>query len=1152
MNLGVLLGIYSNDIRLKQVAAAISLPHPRFRACLEGLHGASAAFIAATAWKLSDCNHVFVLSDNEEAAYFHNDLEHLSGALDIHYFPDSFKRSGHFTEMKSSHVMLRTEALSKFGTPVSITEAGNSRDAGSTKLPHKKVLVTYPEALFEKVVNPASLQRNMIQIRVGEQTKPEPLMARLVELGFRREDFVYEPGQFAMRGGILDIYSFGNEHPYRIELFGNEVDSIRIFNPETQLSERKLLSVSILPNIETRFEAGEKISLLDFLPENTCFWFKDFDFCYGKLGLMQAGLPDKIELKLPADELENQFQKELTQADFEDVERWKKALETRHLLEWQNQSLGQFFAEAPMHIRFATEEQPSFNRHFELLIKDLQQRSSTVLPPKEIQENKLADKYEIFIFAEQPRQLERLRSIFEDQHAGFSFVPIPKAISKGFIDHDQKIVCYTDHEIFQRYHKYAVKQAYSKGKAITLRALRELQPGDFVSHIDHGVGVFSGLQKIEVNGNMQEAVRIIYKDNDVLYVNINSLHKISKYTGKEGHAPRVNKLGSDAWEKLKNKTKKQVKDIAADLIKLYAKRKASKGFAHLPDTYLQTELEASFLYEDTPDQAKATADVKRDMEAEAPMDRLVCGDVGFGKTEVAIRAAFKSVVDGKQAAVLVPTTILAYQHYQTFSERLKDFPCTVDYVNRFKSAKEKKETMQRLEEGKIDIVIGTHALLGKDVRFKDLGLLVIDEEQKFGVSAKEKLRERKANVDTLTLTATPIPRTLQFSLMSARDLSIINTPPPNRQPVQTEIMGFDEFAIRDAIYFEVERGGQVYFVHNRVQSLKDMAGKLQELCPDVRFVVAHGQMEGHKLEEALRDFIACKYDVLCSTNIVESGVDIANANTIIINNAHQFGLSDLHQLRGRVGRSNKKAFCYLVAPSLITLPDDSRKRLQTLEQFNELGSGFQIAMRDLDIRGAGNLLGGEQSGFITDMGFEMYQKILAEAMHELKTTDFKEVFAAELERQKDFVSDCTIDTDLEILIPDDYVTNIPERLSLYQQLDDLEREEDVAVFKEMLIDRFGPLPMQVENLFVALKCRHAAKELGFEKLILKNGQLRLYFISNPDSPYFESDSFKGIMQHIQTTATHRARLKQVGKNFMLIADGLKGMKDVLWFLEGMA
>jgi transcription-repair coupling factor (superfamily II helicase) len=664
------------------------------------------------------------------------------------------------------------------------------------------------------------------------------------------------------------------------------------------------------------------------------------------------------------------------------------------------------------------------------------------------------------------------------------------------------------------------------------------------------VGVYSGLQKIEVNGNMQEAIRILYKDNDVLYVNINSLHKISKYTGKEGSPPRVNKLGSDAWEKLKNKTKKQVKDIAADLIKLYAKRKASQGFAHAPDSYLQTELEASFFYEDTPDQAKATADVKRDMEAPSPMDRLVCGDVGFGKTEVGIRAAFKAVGDNKQAAVLVPTTILAYQHYQTFKERLKDFPANVDYINRFKSAKEKKETLQRLAEGKIDIIIGTHALLGKDVKFKDLGLLVIDEEQKFGVSAKEKLRELKANVDTLTLTATPIPRTLQFSLMSARDLSIINTPPPNRQPVQTEVTVFDEYAIRDAIYFETERGGQVYFVHNRVQSLPEMVTLLRNLCPDLEIGMAHGQMEGHKLEEALLKFITKEYDVLCCTNIVESGVDIPNANTIMINNAHQFGLSDLHQLRGRVGRSNRKAFCYLFAPPMSTLPDDSRKRLQTLEQFNELGSGFQIAMRDLDIRGAGNLLGGEQSGFITEIGFEMYQKILGEAMRELKTSDFKEVFQEEMERKKDFVSDCTIDTDLEILIPDSYVENITERLSLYTQLDNIENDEELEIFSEELKDRFGPIPPQVGDLFTTLRCRRIACELGFEKLILKNEQMRLYFVSNPDSPYFESPTFNHILDYIQKR-TKNARLKQVGKNFMLVVDKVKNMNDVHSFLQGM-
>lgn len=1120
MNLQVLLGLYQNDIRLKHLAAGISLPNKKVRAYLDNLRGSSINFIAAAIWQSSDVNHVFILNEKEEAAYFHNDLEQITNALDISFFPDSFKRAGHYNELNSSHVMLRTEALARFG--------GNN--------PHKKVLVTYPEALFEKVVNPSTLSGNTISIKVGENLQVDALLERFVGLGFRREDFVYEPGQFAMRGGILDIYSFGNEHPYRIELFGDEVDSIRIFNPETQLSERKLLQVSILPNIETKFETKEKVSLFSYLPANTIVWVKDLDFTIGRLGKMEVELPEKVQINQVAVDHEEEWLKELTREDFETTDNWLSLVKQRHLIEWYNHSLERITGDEVTSLQFATEEQPVFNRQFNMLIEDLQKRG--------------AAQYTSYIFAENPKQLERLRSVFEDLNAQFNFVPIPVAISKGFIDHEKKVLCYTDHQIFQRYHKYKVKQAYSKGKALTIRALRELTPGDYVTHIDHGVGVYSGLQKIEVNGNLQEAVRILYRDNDVLYVNINSLHKISKYTGKEGTQPRVNKLGSDAWEKLKNKTKKQVKDIATDLIKLYAKRKASQGFAHTPDSYLQTELEASFFYEDTPDQSKATADVKRDMEAPSPMDRLVCGDVGFGKTEVAIRAAFKTVCDSKQAAVLVPTTILAFQHYQTFKERLKDFPCTVDYINRFKSTKEKKETLKRVEEGKVDILIGTHAIIGKDVKFKDLGLLIIDEEQKFGVAAKEKLRELKANVDTLTLTATPIPRTLQFSLMNARDLSIMNTPPPNRQPVHTEVLVFDEYAIRDAIYFEAERGGQVYFIHNRVQSLPEMVTLLRNLCPDLEIGMAHGQLEGHKLEEALLSFMAHEYDVLCCTNIVESGVDIPNANTIIINNAHQFGLSDLHQLRGRVGRSNKKAFCYLLAPPMSTLPNDSRKRLQTLEQFNELGSGFQIAMRDLDIRGAGNLLGGEQSGFIAEIGFEMYQKILDEAIRELKTTDFKDVFSEELERKKDFVNDCTIDTDLEVLIPDTYVESITERLSLYTQLDNIEDEQELEIFSEDLRDRFGPIPPQVEELFTTIKCRRMACQLGFEKLILKNDQLRLYFVSNPDSPYFESETFNHIMSYIQT-ATRNAKLKQVGKNFMLLVDKMKNMTDVHWFLEGM-
>lgn len=1119
MNLQGVLQLYERDPRLKTLADGIILPTPGYFH-LTGLTGSAAAFVASSAWNATELNHLIILNDKEEAAYFHNDLEQLTQALDIFYFPDSFKKTGQFQEYNSSHSMLRTEALMKL-------------TGGRV---HKKVLVTYPEALYEKVAGNTAYNANMVNIKVGETLKVDALLEKLVSWGFEHSDFVYGPGQYAVRGGILDIYSFGNEKPYRMELFGDEVDSIRLFDPETQLSERKLMQVTLIANMDTRAITHQKMSLANFLPENTVVWIKDPSYVQGVIGQMEERLADWLQTGNKVRVTEDE-EMQLSGEDFETAENLMQQLLQRSCIVFGPHFNFDKVPAGVQEIAYHTAEQPVFNRQFDLLIKDLGKHNTT--------------RSSIFIFAENPRQLERLRSIFEDLKADIPFFPIPVAISTGFIDNDLKVVCYTDHQIFQRYHKYKVKQAYNKNKAITLKTLKELQPGDYVTHIDHGVGVYSGLQKIESGGKMQEAIRIIYKNNDLLYVNINSLHKISKYTGKEGIAPKVNKLGSDAWEKLKEKAKTEVKDIAKDLIKLYAARKAQQGFAHTPDTYLQTELEASFIYEDTPDQSKATADVKRDMESPSPMDRLVCGDVGFGKTEVAVRAAFKTVVDGKQAAVLVPTTILAFQHYKTFSDRLKDFPCTVDYINRFKSAKEKKETLKRLEEGKIDIIIGTHALLGKEVKFKDLGVMVIDEEQKFGVTAKEKLKTMKVNVDTLTLTATPIPRTLQFSLMGARDLSVINTPPPNRQPIETEVTVWDKEQIRDAIYYETERGGQVYFIHNRINGLREMAGLIQELCPDLSIATAHGQLEGHKLEEVILDFIDRKYDVLVCTNIVESGVDISNANTIIINNAHHFGLSDLHQLRGRVGRSNKKAFCYLLAPPMSTLPADSRKRLSTLEQHSELGSGFQIAMRDLDIRGAGNLLGGEQSGFIAEIGFDMYQKILDEAIRELKQTDFKDLFKEQLEEKKDFINDCTIDTDLEILIPDSYVESIQERLNLYQELDNITKEDKLEEFIKGMEDRFGAIPEPVADLFTMIRCRWMAIELGFEKMILKDETLRCYFINNPDSPYFESPTFQHILHYIQTR-TNNARLKQIGKNFMLIVDRIKNMNDLHNFLRKMA
>ncbi len=1128
VNFELLQKRFNDDPRLFQLADRLSYSQTQ-RIYLKNMLGSSSQFVAASVFNhssLEQFNHVFIVNDAEESAYFHNSLESITKELNLFYFPSSFKHPKNFRLLNSSHVMLRTEALTKFSMPT-------GQRVGA--------IVTYPDALFEKVVLPKKLQGNMLLIKTNDTLDVDNMMGFLVDLGFERTDFVYQPGQFAVRGGILDIYSFGNEKPYRLELFGNDVDSIRIFDPETQLSERRLAQVSIIPNVETQFESGEKVSLFEFLPENTIVWVKDFDVMKERLLTMEEDMEQFLKLPISKQERDDDERLEkidLNEQDFITAAIVEEQIQQHHTIEfgYQPHLLNTVEEKNRFELEYHTKHQPAFNRQFELLINDLKSWS--------------AKKFEIFIFAENPKQLERLHSIFADLKAEIPFTPIALAIHEGFIDEDLKVVCYTDHEIFQRYHKYKVKQAYNKSKALTIRALKELQPGDYVTHIDHGVGTYSGLQKIEVNGVMQEAVRLIYKDSDILYVNINSLHKISKYTGKEGSVPKINKLGSDAWQRLKEKTKTKVKEIAFDLIQLYAQRKAQQGFQHTPDSYLQTELEASFMYEDTPDQSKATADVKKDMEAPSPMDRLVCGDVGFGKTEIAVRAAFKTVCDGKQAAIMVPTTILAYQHYKTFQERLKDFPVTVDYVNRFKSTKEKKETYKQLEEGKVDIIVGTHALLAKDVKFKDLGLLVVDEEQKFGVGHKEKIKTLKTNVDSLTLTATPIPRTLQFSLMGARDLSIMNTPPPNRQPIQTEVQVFQEDFIRDAIYFETERGGQVFFIHNRIAGLAEMAAIIQRLCPDLSIGFAHGQMEGHDLEERIFDFIGKKYDVLVCTNIVESGVDIPNVNTIMINNAHQFGLSDLHQLRGRVGRSNKKAFCYLLAPPMSTLPNDSRKRLQTLEQHSELGSGFQIAMRDLDIRGAGNMLGGEQSGFMAEIGFEMYQKVLDEAIRELKRTKFRELFKEEIQQQENYVKDCVIDTDLEILIPDAYVESIGERLSLYTRLDNCETDEDLVEFHKELIDRFGPIPSQVEDLFTTVRCRKLAVELGFEKMTLKEQTLRCYFINNPDSPYFESPVFQGIMQFVQTSL-NKAQLKQTGKLFLLVVRDMDGMEALLRLLTRM-
>lgn len=1111
MNLQTLQELYFNHPGQKKMFDELALPGAS-KIVLKNLRDGARAFFFNAILKQSEYNHLIVLNDYEQAAYFHNDLEQISEALDIFYFPDSFKRRDDFAELNNSHVLLRTEALSKLQ---------------EIDKPKRKVLVTYPEALYEKVADADTIGKNILFIKKNEIIDLQNLSEFLIDLGFTKEEYAYEPGQFSLRGGIIDIFSFGNKHPYRIELFDNEVESIRLYDPETQLSVRQLLQVKIIPNVDFEKTKVHWQSLLEFLPKNTLVWCDDLSYCIEKI---KKHHEKRINFEHKNEET-NYKEKNFVEID-ELISNFNKA----KLIAFQEDSIRDVFQEEEeIIIPFQTQSQPAFNKKFELFIEHLLEKSAAFVP--------------IYIFASNLQQIKRLEKIFEDLGHQITFTAINKGLSAGFYDKDINVLCYTDHQIFQRYHKYNIKQAFSKGQALTKRMLNELSAGDFVTHIDHGVGMYSGLQKIEVNGVWQEAVRIIYKDNDVLYVNINSLHKISKFTGKDGTLPKVHKLGSGTWEKIKNKTKKKIKEIAFDLIKLYAKRKAMKGHAFMPDNYLQTELEASFIYEDTPDQSKATMDVKQDMEKEAPMDRLICGDVGFGKTEIAIRAAFKAVCDNKQVAILVPTTILAYQHYQNFTERLSDFPCNVDYLNRFKSAREKKESLQKLAEGKTDIFIATHALLSKDVKFKSLGLLVIDEEQKFGVAAKEKIRNISSAIDTLTLTATPIPRTLQFSLMGARDLSIINTPPPNRQPVETEVRLFQEELIRDAIYFETERKGQVFFVHNRVKDLDEMRILLQNLCPDVRFRMAHGQMAGNELEETILAFVAHEFDVLVSTNIVESGVDIPNANTIIVNHAHQFGLSDLHQLRGRVGRSNKKAFCYLLAPPASLLPDESRKRLQSLEQFSDLGSGFQIAMRDLDIRGAGNILGGEQSGFIADIGLETYQKILNDAIRELKQNEFKDEFEQD-ENLQDYISDCVVDADVEMLIPDSYVESIQERFYLYNRLDRIENEESLQEFKTELIDRFGPLPENVENLFQALRCRWLAIHLGFERFIFRKNQIRFYFISNPESPYFKSPTFEKILHFIQHK-TAKARLKNVGKQFMLIIEKVKDLDEALWYLNAM-
>ncbi|GAB2964000.1 transcription-repair coupling factor [Hymenobacter coalescens] len=1143
MQTSELLRLYSLDTDIQTLAlnlkpAAEGGTGQRFH--LRGLVGSQDAVVAATLHLERPDEHlVFILHDREEASYFASDLQHLVGEREeVLTFPSSYKRSYSFDETENANVLMRAEVLNRLsgksgekGKKESANDSGSTTSASAAKADEKPpkgaLIVTYPEALSEKVINRQSLVKNTFTTRVGERLDVNFLGELLAEYDFERTDFVYEAGQYAVRGGIVDVFSYANELPYRIELFGDEIDSIRTFNPESQLSVERQDSISIVPNVQTKLLTEKREGFLEFLPANTAIWTKDARQLLDVVGeqfdkaeqnfqqMMQEA--HGVQIKSKPDEL------------FETTKALKKHLERFPVLEFGKR----FYYKEAEQVQFTSKPQPSFNKDFSRLTKNLlenQQRDFTTI-----------------LTAESMRQLDRLRTIFDELGREIRFQHLALGLREGYIDEERKLLVYTDHQIFERYYRAQEKRKFSKKKALTLKELRTLQPGDYVVHQDHGIARFAGLTQVEINGHQQEAIRLVYRDDDVLTVSIHALHKIAKYSGAEGTPPTMSKLGSPEWENKKKAVKKKVKDIAADLIRLYAKRKTAPGHAFAKDSFMQAELESSFIYEDTPDQAKATEDVKHDMEQPHPMDRLVCGDVGFGKTEVAIRAAFKAVADGKQVAVLVPTTILAMQHFKTFRDRLGELPVTVDYINRFKTTKQAKATLQKVAEGKTDILIGTHRLTNKDVQFKQLGLLIIDEEQKFGVKTKDKLKELKVNVDTLTLTATPIPRTLHFSLMGARDLSVISTPPPNRQPVQTELAVFDEHLVRDAIARELKRGGQVFYVHNRVKDLTEQAAMIQRLVPDARITSIHGQMEGDVLEKRMMQFVEHDYDVLVSTNLIESGLDIPNANTIIINRAHMHGLSDLHQMRGRVGRSNKKAYCYLLTPPVAGLPSDARKRLSTLEEFSDLGAGFNVAMRDLDIRGAGNLLGGEQSGFINDLGYETYHQILDEAVQELKETEFRDLFLGDttgrLKDAADFARprECNVETDLQILIPDNYVASVSERLQLYSKLDRAREPEELRRLLTSMVDRFGPLPPEVEQLADIVRLRWQACRVGFSKVSLKKDTLKGYLDAGEGhEPYFQGEQFGQILNYVQTHP-RRASMKERKEQLIVTITDVPGV-----------
>jgi transcription-repair coupling factor (superfamily II helicase) len=1076
---------FEQIVQKKQLVQQLSKQSHHFQ--LTNLVGSSLSFIIYESFKKAEKPFLLIFNDKEEAAYYLNDLEQLLNEKDVLFYPGSYRRPYQIEETDNANVLLRSEVLNRI----------NSRKKPA-------IIVTYPEALFEQVVTKAELNRNTLKISLNDNLSLDFVNEVLFEYNFNRVDFVTEPGEFSVRGGIIDVFSFSHDEPYRIEFFGDEVDSIRTFDVETQLSTEKLTKISIMPNVENKTLDEKRESFLTYISSKTIVFSKNVELLTNKLDQLFLKAEEAFT-KLSSAINHGKPNELFCNGDF--IKRQLKEFTFVEIVNAQLSESNEKILSQIQHdvVSFKTKPQPSFNKQFELLMEDFHKNTE--------------NGFKNYLFCDSQKQADRFHDIFKDIDAEIEYKTIVFPLYQGFIDVENKLVCYTDHQIFERYHKFRLKNGYAKKQSITLKELTNLEIGDFVTHIDHGIGKFGGLQKIDVEGKKQEAIKLIYGDRDILYISIHSLHKISKYTGKDGKAPKLYKLGSGAWKKLKQKTKSRIKHIAFNLIELYAKRKMQKGFQYNPDSYLQHELEASFLYEDTPDQSASTQDVKADMEKEQPMDRLVCGDVGFGKTEIAIRAAFKAVDNGKQVAILVPTTILAFQHFKTFSERLKDFPVTVDYLNRFRTAKQRKGVLEGLANGSVDIVIGTHQLTNSSIKYKDLGLLIIDEEQKFGVAVKDKLKTIKETIDTLTLTATPIPRTLQFSLMAARDLSIINTPPPNRVPIESHVIRFSEETIRDAIRYEIQRGGQVFFIHNRIENIKEVAGMLQRLVPDAKIGIGHGQMEGKKLEQLMLSFINNEFDVLVSTTIVESGLDVPNANTIFINNANNFGLSDLHQMRGRVGRSNKKAFSYFITPPYHMMTDDARKRIEAISMFTELGSGINIAMKDLEIRGAGDLLGGEQSGFINDIGFETYQKILNETIEELKENEFKELYTTDSEKPKEYVKDIQIDTDFEILFPDDYINVISERLNLYNQLSDLKNEDELQKFELELIDRFGEIPFQVEDLLNSVRIKWVAKSLGLERLILKKHRMIGYFVSNQQSSFYNTPTFTRVLQFVQQNGT---------------------------------